>query len=122
MSFWDLFKNKAKNPPDKDDLEEEEDLDEPIVELPINGILDLHTFNPKEIKDLIPEYIETCQERGILQLRIIHGKGKGVLRNTVHAILTRTRAVKNFQLAGPESGGWGATLVNLHPPHQRDGP
>jgi DNA-nicking Smr family endonuclease len=87
-----------------------------VVELPIDGILDLHTFNPKEVKDLIPDYIHECQTRGILQLRIIHGKGEGVLRRTVHAILSRSPEVSRFRIADLESGSWGATLVDLYPP------
>jgi DNA-nicking Smr family endonuclease len=89
---------------------------EEVFELPIDGILDLHTFNPKEVKDLIPDYIRECQTRGILQLRIIHGKGTGALRRTVHAILGRSPEVMSFRLAGIESGSWGATLVDLYPP------
>jgi DNA-nicking Smr family endonuclease len=88
--------------------------------LPIDGILDLHTFNPKDIKDLIPEYIHECQKRGILQLRVIHGKGTGTLRRTVHAMLDRMPEVKHFRVAGMESGSWGATLVDLFPISKRD--
>jgi len=84
--------------------------DEPI-ELPINGVLDLHTFNPREIKDLVPDYLAACRERGILQVRIIHGKGIG----NVHAILTKHPAVISFTLDHPQFGGWGATLVRLRP-------
>jgi len=85
------------------------------VTLPINGILDLHSFSPKDIKTLIPDYLKECRCLNILQVRIIHGKGKGNLRRSVHAILGRIGYVKSFRLAGPESGTWGATLVDLVP-------
>ena len=83
------------------------------IEYPIDGILDLHTFRPSEVKDLIPEYLEACRERGILQVRIIHGKGSGTLRRTVQAILSRLPEVSSFQSADEEVGGWGATIVTL---------
>jgi DNA-nicking Smr family endonuclease len=86
------------------------------VELPIDGVLDLHQFRPKDVPSLLLDYLPLCQERGILQVRIIHGKGKGVLRRTVHAHLQRMEIVAGFRLAGPDGGEWGATLVNLRPP------
>jgi DNA-nicking Smr family endonuclease len=86
------------------------------IEMPIDGILDLHTFPPREIKDLIPEYLAVCRRRGILEVRLIHGKGTGALRETLHALLRRLPEVVAFRLAGPEGGGWGATLVVLRPP------
>ena len=89
--------------------------DEPI-ELPIDGVLDLHTFNPRDVKDLVPDYLAECQARGILEVRIIHGKGIGNLRRTVQAILKRHPAVISFTLDYPQFGGWGATLVQLRPP------
>ena len=96
------------------------DTDEPEqIELPIDGMLDLHTFHPREIKDLVPDYLAACREKGILDVRIIHGKGTGTLRRIVHSILEKSPVVASFQLAGGDAGGWGATLVTLSP---LDGP
>ena len=81
-----------------------------------DGVLDLHTFRPKEVKDLVPDYLEECLKRGIYQVRIIHGKGIGAMRETVHKLLSRNPAVKSFTLDHPQYGGWGATIVYLDPP------
>ncbi len=83
------------------------------VELPVDGVLDLHCFQPCDVKDLLPHYLTVCREKGILQVRIIHGKGSGVLRESVHAILKRIPEVVSFSLAGGDAGGWGATIVVL---------
>lgn len=85
------------------------------VPYPINGVLDLHTFHPRDVKDLVPEYLAECLAREIRQVRIIHGKGTGALRETVHAILRRHPAVTGFALADETGGGWGATVVELKP-------
>ncbi|CAI8310831.1 Smr/MutS family protein [Bacteroidota bacterium] len=85
-----------------------------VQEYPINGMLDLHAFKPNEINSLIPEYITECINRNIVEIRIIHGKGKGVLRRGVHAILERDPRVISFEMAKDRSS-WGATIVHLTP-------
>ena len=85
------------------------------IEVPINGVLDLHTFKPGDIKELVPEFLLACREKGLLEVRIIHGKGIGNLRRTVHALLARHPEVISFALAHPQLGGWGATVVKLRP-------
>lgn len=85
------------------------------VELPIDGILDLHTFQPGEVKELVPDYLALCRERGIFQVRIIHGKGTGAMQRTIHSILARLPEVESFRLAMEDEGGWGATIVILKP-------
>jgi DNA-nicking Smr family endonuclease len=87
--------------------------DDMPVELPIDGVLDLHTFNPREVRELLPDYIAACKEKGIFEMRIIHGKGTGALRETVHSILRRLPGIVSFRQAGEDAGGWGATLVVL---------
>jgi len=89
--------------------------DEDPVRIPIDGVLDLHMFSPKDLKTLIPEYVEECRMRDILEIRLIHGKGFGNVRRSVHALLEKIAAVKSYRLAGNDSGGWGATIVELHP-------
>jgi DNA-nicking Smr family endonuclease len=92
-----------------------DDPDSEPVEIPIDGVLDLHTFRPEEVREIIPEYLVLCRRRGILDVRIIHGKGSGALRRTVHALLEREPSVLRYALAGHDAGGWGATLVTLAP-------
>lgn len=88
-----------------------EDSDK-IVEVPIDGVLDLHIFQPQEVRSLVDDYLKLCLERGIYDIRIIHGKGKGVLRDITHSILRNNPLVFDFRLdSGPS--GWGATLVRL---------
>jgi DNA-nicking Smr family endonuclease len=85
------------------------------VPVPVTGELDLHTFRPRDLGVLLPEYFQECRQRGLLTVRIIHGKGTGTLRTAVHALLGRLPEVRAFRLADDSSGGWGATLVTLAP-------
>jgi hypothetical protein len=90
------------------------DMDDPDpIKIPIDGTLDLHTFRADGVKDLVAEYLRACLVGGILQVRIIHGKGSGTLRETVHSVLRRMPEVASFALAGEDAGGWGATIVVL---------
>jgi DNA-nicking Smr family endonuclease len=86
--------------------------DEDPIQIPIDGVLDLHTFSPKEARSVVDEYLRACLELGINEVRIIHGKGKGVLRRTVHAHLEKHPQVLEFKL-DPGRSSWGATLVLL---------
>ena len=88
------------------------DEDEPI-ELPIDGTLDLHTFHPRDVKDVVADYLEACAEKGIYSVRIVHGKGIGTLREIVHSRLKKLPIVEGFRLGDEGSGGWGATVVQL---------
>jgi len=89
-----------------------EDSENPVI-VPIDGILDLHTFNPRELPSLIGEYLQVCREKGILNVRIIHGKGRGIQKARVHSLLARNPLVRAFKVAPEDAGGWGATLVKL---------
>ena len=96
-------------PGDEDDDEGEA---EPVV-LQITDELDLHTFAPRDVKELVADYIDECVARGFSEVRIVHGKGTGTLRRIVHSVLDGHPAVEGYALAGAGSGSWGATLVRL---------
>ena len=83
------------------------------VRIPITGELDLHTFRPEDLGELIPAYLAECSKAGLREVRIIHGKGTGTLRSTVHALLKRSPLVAGFRLGDEHSGSWGATLATL---------
>lgn len=83
------------------------------VIVPIDGVLDLHTFAPGELKGLVQDYIDACLNAGIHDLRIIHGKGSGVMRARLRSLLEKDLRVHAFGDAPADAGGWGATLVTL---------
>ena len=84
-----------------------------VVKLAIEDVLDLHTFRPKDIPDLLEDYFTECIKAGIHSVRIIHGKGKGIQKRRVQGLLEKNSMVATFKEAPPEAGGWGATLVEL---------
>jgi DNA-nicking Smr family endonuclease len=85
------------------------------LSLPIDGVLDLHTFRPQDVKEVVTDYLEACRQANVLEVRVIHGKGIGQLRRTVHALLAKLPCVRAFALAHPLYGGDGATMVHLRP-------
>jgi len=84
-----------------------------IVRIPIEDWIDLHTFSPKEIPSLLEEYLTECQKKGFREVRIIHGKGKGVQQSIVHSFLEKSPLVESFRQAPLEAGSWGATIACL---------
>ncbi len=102
------------------DDEEGEDFEgclegQDTVSLPITDVLDLHSFRPAEVPDVVRDWLDAAAELGLRDLRVIHGKGIGVQRQTVRTLLERDTRVEAFGDAPPEAGGWGATWVRLRP-------
>ncbi len=85
---------------------------DPVI-LEIDGVLDLHSFAPKDLKTLIPDYLKECRKKGITEIKLIHGKGIGNIRRSVHALLDRNPLVAGYRQAELHSGSWGATIVIL---------
>jgi DNA-nicking Smr family endonuclease len=112
------MRRRSESPPpaEPEEASGEEPFDpEAPVEIPIDGNLDLHFFHPREVKELVTEYLWACRQKGLLDVRIVHGKGTGALRRTVHALLPRLPEVESFRSASEADGGWGATWVRLKP-------
>jgi len=84
-----------------------------VVRIPIEDWIDLHTFSPKEIPSLLEEYLLEGQKKGFKEVRIIHGKGKGVQMNIVHSFLKKSPLIECFKMASSEAGSWGATIAYL---------
>ena len=89
-------------------------MSQEFVEYPVDGVLDLHMFKPREVSSVLEEYLFECRQTGILRVRIIHGKGQGVLRQLVHTYLKESPSVREFSTAA-DSSGWGATIAVLDP-------
>ena len=85
---------------------------EPVV-IEITDVFDLHTVSPRDVKPAVEEYLLEARAAGLRQLRIIHGRGIGVQREIVRAVLERCEFVLDYRDAPAEAGGWGATVVTL---------
>ena len=108
-----MSRHKKDQPEKSSDLKyAESPFKEPVV-LPLEDSIDLHPFAPKDIPSVVEEYLEQCIEAGLSEVRIIHGRGVGVQRNIVRALLKKHPWVNSFQDAPAEAGGWGATVVVL---------
>ena len=88
----------------------------PPVQVPITDRLDLHTFHPRDVASVVKEYLIEASALGLERVVLIHGKGKGVLRRTVHSVLEKHPHVAGFHLAGERGGQWGATVALLQSP------
>ena len=84
-----------------------------VFVMEINGEIDLHTFQPNDVVSIVEEYILCCHEKGIREVKMIHGKGKGILRRKVHSVLHAHPLVRNFYLDKYGGSGWGATIAEL---------
>lgn len=87
-------------------------MEDPI-RIPVTDVFDLHTVPPRDVKPVVEAYLEEAHRLGFKALRIIHGRGIGVQREIVRAVLARSEFVLSFQDAPAEAGGWGATIVTL---------
>jgi dsDNA-specific endonuclease/ATPase MutS2 len=97
-----------------DEPEEPDERDEPVI-VPIEDAIDLHAFAPKDIPSVVESYLEAARAAGFAEVRIIHGRGKGVQKERVRQVLGRSEHVLGFEEATPERGGFGATVVKLKP-------
>jgi DNA-nicking Smr family endonuclease len=95
-------------------FDKESPFPDPVV-LPLEEVLDLHPFQPKEIRSVVEEYLTACRAAGFTTVRLIHGKGRGVQRESIRTLLSRLPYVQFFHDAPSEFGGWGATMVELKP-------
>lgn len=112
--MWSWFRRRPKAvPAPEPEPDDEPDLENDVAAPALTDELDLHHFAPREVGDLVTEYLHAAHAAGMRRVRIIHGKGIGALRRTVHAALDRHPLVARYRLGDERSGAWGATLVDL---------
>ena len=88
-------------------------MDDEPLDIPVEDSFDLHAFAPRDVASVVDEYLSAAHQRGFREVRLVHGRGIGVQRSIVRAVLARHRLVEGFGDAPPERGGWGATVVRL---------
>lgn len=100
-------------------VDDEEGSPEDVQVVELGDTLDLHQFRPSDVGELVPDFVEDARAKGFAEVRIIHGKGTGSLRRSVHALLERSPHVASFRIADDRSH-WGATVVTLRPKEPSD--
>ena len=116
MGWLDLIFGARSADPSYDpdaDLRDEDWEGEPAIQLTVTDVLDLHSFPPKQVKDVVRSYLDEAADRGFDQVRIIHGRGVGVQRRLVRSLLEHDPRVLTFGDAPETAGGWGATVARL---------
>lgn len=107
-----MVKRDQENEPESSASEADSPFGGAVV-LAISDSIDLHPFEPRDIPSVVDEYLEQCMRSGFTEVRLIHGKGKGVQRNVVRSLLSKHPGVLSFKEAPAEAGGWGSTIVLL---------
>ena len=99
------------------DRPDDPDAENPAeVAIPIEDAIDLHAFAPRDVVAVVESYLEAAHDRGVSEVRVIHGRGIGAQREAVRSLLARHPLVVSYRDAEPARGGWGATIVTLRPP------
>jgi hypothetical protein len=106
-------RDKDVNSPDMTDEDEEPADPDATIEIPVEDSIDLHSFPPRDVPDVVDAYLEVAVERGFTEVRLIHGRGIGVQRDRVQKLLARHPLISGFHDAPPDRGGWGATIAYL---------
>lgn len=112
---FSMAKRDQENEPESSASEADSPFGAPVT-IALSDSIDLHPFQPRDIASVVEEYLEQCMRSGLTEVRLIHGKGKGIQRNIVRSLLSKHPAVRSFRDAPTEAGSWGSTIVVLEQP------
>jgi dsDNA-specific endonuclease/ATPase MutS2 len=112
LPSFSMAKREHENEPEPSASEADSPFGAPVT-ISLSDSIDLHPFQPRDIPSVVEEYLEQCMRSGLTEVRLIHGKGKGIQRNIVRSLLSKHSAVRSFREAPVEAGGWGSTIVVL---------